>query len=172
MFRSSVCPGARWGFSSAQPGACGSTQRWLCKPNGRLKPRRHEQHRFAEAYASKGRLFGSSRGCDGPGVQAGSLAQASVIPTFCLGGCSVLPPGQASSQIGGLQDLFSTDLWEKAPSVQVKELAQELRATYEQCSSVPPPEMLWRQEGWCGSGVQHLDQRAKSLSTGVLPVIN
>lgn len=38
----------------------------------------------------------------------------------------LLPPaGQASRQIGESRALVFSDLWEKAPSVQVKELAQE-----------------------------------------------
>lgn len=98
LFRSSICFGAQWGFSSAQPEVCRSMQLWLCNPNGRLKPHRHEQHCLAGVYASKGQLLGTSRGCEGPCVQAGSFPQASLTPVLSLGGCSVLPfVGQASS---------------------------------------------------------------------------
>lgn len=173
LFRSSACHGARWGFSSAQPGACGTTQRRFCKPNGQLKPHGHEQHHLVEAYASRGRLFGMGRGCGGPCVQAGSITQVSVTPTFSLGRCRVLPPVvHASGRVGELQDLFFSFLWEKAPSVQGKELAQELCATKQRCPSLPPPKVLWRPENWFGSGMQHLDQRAKSLSTAIPLVIN
>lgn len=75
---------------------------------------------------AKGRLFGTSKSCAGPCIQASNLAQASATATFSSGDCRVLPPvGQVSSQIGELQDLFFGDLWERAPSVRVEELAQE-----------------------------------------------
>lgn len=102
LFTSSIRCGARWGLAVPSLGCVGTLSLALAlQTKCVIKPHGQEQHHLTEVCAGEGQLLGTSRGCDAPCMQAGSLTQASMTSTSSSGGCRVFPGKQPDRRVAG-----------------------------------------------------------------------